>query len=295
MGYPTPESRVWEKGSGSASGKSPSTDTSPPPAPVQQRRGVCIRPWKGPLPRPRVTPPVALAAFLPKPPSTSSAAAPTSVPSQPAAAALSQATCMERNSIQNTDCSLSMHAGGPGAMGVPKKALRLGRTLSWMDLTWRPRAVQNPNAFVRSISHMVPASSSSAPSYVDALLRRSSPAMSDWPSQPTVQGCCTGGAYSVSCFNRGTSRWFWCVRGASPFWRGSNACIRRSAAASPVPMAAAPVQAPVIFGAGNKPAPRAPLRPKNKRKGGRRDAAATATVPPRLRSLRPCFRHRQRL
>ena len=88
VGFPTPASRVWERPgsssltliSGQVRDSSISTNELPsqcrtppvgvdvdkPPAAARHiRRGVLIRPWKGPLPRPRPMQPVALAAFMP--------------------------------------------------------------------------------------------------------------------------------------------------------------------------------------------------------------------------------------
>lgn len=73
VGFPTPASRVWERRGSTSPASSAGCSclvVRKPPRPCRgatPRSLQCIRPWpwKGPLPRPRVTPPVALAAFLP--------------------------------------------------------------------------------------------------------------------------------------------------------------------------------------------------------------------------------------
>lgn len=81
IGYPTAASHAKLRRAGStaetsaeAGGGTTLTSSSvvlspsEPPAAVTKSKqcGVKIRPWRGPLPRPRVTPPVALAAFVPE-------------------------------------------------------------------------------------------------------------------------------------------------------------------------------------------------------------------------------------
>lgn len=98
VAFPTPASRVWERrGSESpesspdqVSARSVSTNLSSSGRSHQQvegvagrsllgsrpaARGVLIRPWKGPLPRPRPVQPVALASFWPETTKSTPAAA----------------------------------------------------------------------------------------------------------------------------------------------------------------------------------------------------------------------------
>ena len=100
VGYPTPASRFWERSSPTSSIAAQGTSLSPvcrssEPLSVERSGAVVPRPpgrllrrppmrmgWRGPLPRPRITPPPCLGDFLPVLPSPTaavvSAAAPVS-------------------------------------------------------------------------------------------------------------------------------------------------------------------------------------------------------------------------
>ncbi|XP_044344724.1 uncharacterized protein [Triticum aestivum] len=207
VGFPAKESRVWERrdseSPSSSSGQIHSgsfladqfsddyrsqqrgVDAKPAATAKSARRGVPIRPWKGPLPRPRSLQPVALAVFWPEPPVATNAAsadrtAAASVDETAAAACSNQALNMDRPIDQAKSAGCINHvdagtgsialaeAGGPQVRATP----RLGLTLRRTDLLQGSR---RPSTRSPSLSRT---SSLAAPlrSYA-AVLRQPSPAI----------------------------------------------------------------------------------------------------------------------
>lgn len=234
----------------------------PTPAPAGPRRRVCIRPWKGPLPRPRITPPVALAAFMP-----TSAAGPSSsvAPGQSEETAAQSTVGVDPEETQKTLTSGSrLQAPGPD-VGIAKQTLRLGLTLRRADLFRYRRSIcpSTSSGNLGSSSHEPPPSS-----YAQALRRKPSPSMAGRNGLPS----------------KGATP-------APPFGLNPSAANGFGAAAGPLRFGAPPVSAqqgtappPGRFGANSQPKTEAPAgrRQKYKRKGGgvRRDTARAAAVPP---------------
>lgn len=250
VGFPTPASRVWERrGStslASSAGHTPvqlpgGSEASPamsrsPPAPTGPRRGVGIRPWKGPLPRPRVTPLVELAAFLP-----SSQVGPSSstVPSQPEETA--QSSAIDPDVIQKSLTRGSdLQARGPD-MCVANRALRLGQTLRRADL-FQYRASRCPSA-----AFVVPSSSTlkpPPPSYAQVLRRSPSPSMAGRNGNPPNGAAPAGQVAPSFGTSPGISAGFGVAAGPLRF----GAPLASSSTAAPS-VQQAPTPAPVRFGA----------------------------------------------
>ncbi|KAM3329058.1 hypothetical protein ACQJBY_026241 [Aegilops geniculata] len=281
VGFPTPASRVWERrGSASpetsasqeclGSSQEPSArpdgapkSPNPSPATPRQRRGVCIKPWRGPLPRPRITPPVALAAFMPD-----ALADPSSSAEQSQGTVTLAAThaCNDHASGQTTLRPMGLlHAEGPSK----GQAARLGRTIRRADVFLRQTHLRPNTASVCAYSRTAP------PTSYAAALRRPSPHLMAGRNGNTPKGPPLAG---VETPNPGAPAGFGAAAG--PFRFGAS-----SSSAHPSGQRAAPTaQAPVVFGAGNTTVPDAAARRnKTKRKGGRRDAAAAVAVPPAAR------------
>lgn len=205
VGFPTPASRIWER-RGSASPESPSgqvrmdsfstnplsSDRRSPgdvvpskalPAAVRQTgRGVHIHPWKGPLPRPRLVQPVALADFLPEhPPSSAATGAPSSVDHDPKI----------RMQLGADVPVMELH--GVAQTCMAQTPLLVDRPMKRADMSGRPGAVRcwqqgkhNPSPRVQCL-RIDPASPPRAPSFADAVRRPRLPQMSGGkPSTPSA-------------------------------------------------------------------------------------------------------------
>ena len=308
VGFPTPASRVWERPgsssptpiSGQVRDSSISTNGLPsqcrtppvgvdvykPPAAARHiRRGVLIRPWKGPLPRPRPMQPVALAAFMP-PPSSDGPAADNAQRSlhDPRSAATCSASVTPNSTLPIETGRMGSSDGGSSASASQMSgwpchvdfSLRGGVVRAWAliptcDTLPSPSRLPPPPplrvsyaAAVRvgasaGMSGRLPSSSKGGPPAMKGTAPSSAVVSQDGPVVPS-QSRFTG--------------------------FGPTAGPPRTGASGQAPPAAAPLQQPMLFGVPTAAAaPPTSSRPSNnnkkkKRKGTGRVPASTASGPP---------------